>query len=524
MSSLAESNESSNTAVGASRSRSLSSAESLEFIEPDPLQRAGHLGSHVILNTVGNAPGVEARGNDPRSDDVSEADMSNEDGEDDEGQDTHESGAKDQDSGNTTKQIVLPQECHVLTNGEATVTTLSGFDLATTRSGQSPASDSSSSTESETESKSVSTSSSDSSSSDNSTSSSSSSSGTDKSSTASRHSSSPEIIKKNGSIIHTDIPVPAVSQNAMTNTVPFNGTEATKKRNERKKRIRLMKRLKAAGQLPQNAGLAAVNQYLADRGEHIQARSVEPAGSLEAETPVVTSVHTKLITSDKPGDQAFVPPEHPEPGWQSRLIIKEVECEVNPYEIRLHHVEQYFEPNRGRKRRRIIDSEEGSDGIRMFDSAKDPKRRNIDNGPTLVSEPGISSESPPFGEETYELEDELPELTPQILSLAKPLNWGSTDVGKGCIIAFKLFEMDNYSPTVSDYKVALLLGIKEDVVSLRLAYRDRSEKQYDEEGNVLRGKFELDDGKDETEDDGKLVASTSELLEPLLLGSLVWQT
>ena len=99
---------------------------------------------------------------------------------------------------------------------------------------------------------------------------------------------------------------------------------------------------------------------------------------------------------------------------------------------------------------------------------------------------------------------------------------GVLDVRPGAIIGFKRLVMtSDWQPELSGYQTAKVVkGVEGDYMEVTLARRDRptKEKQYDEHGDRIYGKFEVaDDDDSDHDDDGLLEISFSELIEPKLL-------
>ncbi|PGH06257.1 hypothetical protein GX51_02454 [Blastomyces parvus] len=120
--------------------------------------------------------------------------------------------------------------------------------------------------------------------------------------------------------------------------------------------------------------------------------------------------------------------------------------------------------------------------------------------------------------------DDLPSL-PDDMSILKDAR--DVDMKPGTIIAFKQLDMSkatNWQPLVSEYRTAVIEGIADGALTLRLARRYREQTRedcgYDDDGTTRYTMFEMP-GYDEWkgEDDGFREMEFGELIEPKLLSA-----
>ncbi|ESZ94447.1 hypothetical protein SBOR_5165 [Sclerotinia borealis F-4128] len=131
-------------------------------------------------------------------------------------------------------------------------------------------------------------------------------------------------------------------------------------------------------------------------------------------------------------------------------------------------------------------------------------------------------------EHRADIEDPI-QGTPDLVELpedpATLPNLDADAVQCGMIIAFKQMLMDEstkWQPQISAYRTASILSVDDSGnISVALAKRDRDRpvKHYDENGQRIWGKFEMpdDDEDEEEEDNGEMVVTFNELVEPKIV-------
>ena len=125
------------------------------------------------------------------------------------------------------------------------------------------------------------------------------------------------------------------SLKSLLQPIPFNGTAPTLKRNDRRKRQRQLQRLKDAQILPPDADFRTLEKF--QNGEKLVPQETQP----EIAQP------------------AWDYPDSPEPGWEQRLVVKEVECELDPLDDEVEdQVDEVEEPS---KRQRTSDLQVGAE-------------------------------------------------------------------------------------------------------------------------------------------------------------------
>lgn len=315
-------------------------------------------------------------------------------------------------------------------------------------------------------------------------------------------------------------PRSVLSQNAVIlQGVPFQGSPSTGVRNERRKRQRTLQRLVLAGKLPPGSNFQALDKYLKDYGDVNAVANVRlPSGSTERPSTAVA---------------VWDYPDEPEPGWEKRLIVKEVECEATTAE-RIVPVRQYEEEvERGRKRRRTDytartsnhESTVQADDV-ILHADMYGEAPIVTNGVASVLHSSTADEA----EEGEVVEDihlangyrrmlidtNIPPL-PENIATLPTLQLTSPYLSKpGTMIAFKYMEMRNFSPVISEYKTARIVDSRDEQLIMELAARDRDEPMYDYEGERVPGPFEVLD-KNGNPIDGRLAINRGELMDVVLI-------
>lgn len=312
--------------------------------------------------------------------------------------------------------------------------------------------------------------------------------------------------------------------------IPFQGTHSTATRNDRRKRQRTLQRLIDAGKLPEGSNFKALEQY--------------QSAYQYADQPTLAGLQSKaLVIGTSTPSAVWDYPDEPEPGWEQRLVVKEIECEQEPEETAIP-VQQYQEEvERGRKRKRM--DEQGTETGRtlaasnaslqtqevVFDADMYGDAPIVTNGiaPIIhdqddledgevedsitLNKPGTSGDSVI---QPIDIHSELPPL-PRNLDSMPRLELTSALLSKpGAVIAFKYMEMRNYAPAFSDYKTARILQVQGETLILDLAIRDRDEPLYDYEGERVPGPFDVEDEHGEVIA-GRLEIHRGELMEPVLI-------
>lgn len=218
--------------------------------------------------------------------------------------------------------------------------------------------------------------------------------------------------------------------------------------------------------------------------------------------------------------------------WRNKISYRAVEC-VNegvelsepPFPFVQRWDPQQQRPRRGKRKSRndtqfYDESSQHSAKKRrvepsrqLVDVYEENMTLNYDDVPSYPDEedPKMDSHnagSTEWNESAEDEEDDLP-LLPQNLSSAPSLH--PEDLRPGMVIAWKQLLMSkatNWQPMLSDFMTAVVIEVEEGGhnFKVQLAKRDRdvdkTEKEYDEEGQRIYGKFEAPDDDDTEEEEG----------------------
>jgi len=233
-------------------------------------------------------------------------------------------------------------------------------------------------------------------------------------------------------------------------------------------------------------------------------------------------------------------PEDPD-FWKSKIVLTAVECceegvELSPppfpFVQRWHGQKQnQYQSHSGakdKKRKRsnkkfykdeYEDSYEWYDGTAGQDEAD--VTLNYDDAEENPVESQLYHDLEDAAASKGDLADDLPSLPANMSELS---DLRLADVKPGIVIAFRQLEVSqatNWAPAISDWRTAAVEECEGENLTVRLAKRDRPRKviRYDEEGNRLYDKFEMEgyDGEDEEEDDGIRDIPFSDLIEPKIV-------
>lgn len=240
---------------------------------------------------------------------------------------------------------------------------------------------------------------------------------------------------------------------------------------------------------------------------------------------------------EKAEQDAVEPESESDVDWKRKVTLKATECLYDDIELKdpSFPFEQHWDPDAwdiirqrkgwGRKRKRARKShgydgeaDEYQDSNHYFDGDAELNYDEYVDNVNGVEEGNVAVMTEGKADEDTVPEDDADDLPFPDDSMAD-LTEG--EVKEGSIIAFKHLDMSkatNWQPKVSDYRVAKVLSDPEDgFFKVRLAKRDRKQKEKDEEGNRQYSGFEMPGFEDEDEDDGFRDLSFADLMEPKLL-------
>ncbi|ORY75763.1 hypothetical protein BCR37DRAFT_389588 [Protomyces lactucae-debilis] len=315
------------------------------------------------------------------------------------------------------------------------------------------------------------------------------------------------------------------------NGIPFEGTSRTAKRNDRRRKSRLLQSLVQAGELRKGSTFKDLDRWhVYNYGS--KSFGMQRADKSDGEVSEQDESPSEYSVRGETNDQAIVKPQtiplptanlpapclaSPEPDWECFLSVKRIECEDEYTEEDLpvmQYVEHQYvqmEP-RGKKRKR-----KQAKAPYRLPAAEDNDEFNADlyGEPTTLDAHPVESMDDAVAASQLTADD-LPAL-PLNLHTLQPLNANSAELREiGRIIAFRQLVMVNYEPQESDYKTGKIVETDGSFIKLQLAKRDVEPTQYDYDGNRILGKFEVEGEEVETEE-GYCWVDTVELIDPLLL-------
>lgn len=204
--------------------------------------------------------------------------------------------------------------------------------------------------------------------------------------------------------------------------------------------------------------------------------------------------------------------------WKAHIELDAVECCEEDVKLSTPPFPFYqrWDPSqrKGKKRKRkeyyeeqdesyFGNGEEGGDGL-DYDDQGEAEEWNGING----------------ADEAYEIEDDLPSVPEDISTLPMVKE---EELVSGDIIVFKNLEVSastGWAPAVSPLRTAKVINEKVEpgqTLVLQLAKRDQPERMYDDEGNRVYEKFEMETGEGDDAEQGVLELGFVELVEPRLL-------
>lgn len=244
------------------------------------------------------------------------------------------------------------------------------------------------------------------------------------------------------------------------------------------------------------------------------------------------------IPAEGPSAEQAQEPEDPD-FWKSKIVITAVECcdegvELGappfPFVQRWHGQKQNQHQNSsaGSKKRKRANkkfyNDQYEDNYDWYDDSAVQEEAGVAlNYDDAVEDPAQSQlihDMESAAASKAESED-LPSLPVDVSELP---NLTMADIKPGIVVTFKQLEMSqatNWAPTISSWRTATVEECAVETLTIRLALRDRPRKiiRYDDKGNRLYDKFEMEDFdvEDGSEDDGIRQILFSELIEPKIV-------
>ncbi|KAF4553506.1 Hypothetical protein D9617_7g032340 [Elsinoe fawcettii] len=208
--------------------------------------------------------------------------------------------------------------------------------------------------------------------------------------------------------------------------------------------------------------------------------------------------------------------------WKQHIELTAVECCDEDVKLSTPPFPFYqrWDPSqrKGKKRKRHSQNEEQDDSY-FGNGAEGGDGLNYDDEELAEDNEWDAIDE----QEEAEIEDDLPTLPEDVSTLAQVKE---EDLKTGDVIVFKNLEVSaatGWTPAVSPLRTAKVLSEKLEVgqpITLQLARRDQPERNYDEEGNRVYEKFEMQSGEDgEDEDEGIIELNFADLVDPRLLSS-----
>lgn len=253
--------------------------------------------------------------------------------------------------------------------------------------------------------------------------------------------------------------------------------------------------------------------------------------------------------SEEPSLQQPKIPAVDDDSWRNKIILRAVECcqegivlSEPPFPFvqrwdpqqqnhrggkRKSQTQAYNEESQGSKKRKRRKGKQNhsEEQEEYFDESYQPSYEEHVIDTQSTEPPARQVESVEQRPDVEDLIQETPDLAELPEDPSTLQNLDANAVQSGMIIAFKQMLMDEttrWQPQISAYRTASVLSVNENGdISVVLARRDQDRplKHYDEYGQRIWGKFEMpnEDDDEEEEDNGEMVVTFTELVEPKIV-------